>query len=148
MLTLRKYFWNDLKYFWSGRDFLWSVPVVHAVLLVIPAVLLVSIGRLWPGRLSLRTVAWLLATLAIWAALLRTPMYGYCTLLLAAGLARSISGAVLACLQQPRRGWQVLAGLIGILVVLASLSSGRHALKQYRARAGLPPPAAGRATCC
>ena len=110
---------------------------------MIAAVLLVLVSRLWPGRVSLGIAAWLLATLAIWGALLRAPLYGACTLLLAAGLARMISGAVVACIRNPRRGWQILAGLIGMLVVLATLSSGRHALHQYRARAALPAPPSG-----
>jgi len=143
MMTLKKYLWNDLRYYWSGRDFLWSVPVVHAFLLVIPAVLLVLVSRLWPGRVSLRAASWLLATLAIWGALLRAPLYGACTLILAAGLGRSISGTVVGCVRQPRRGRQILAGLLGLLVVLAALSSGRHALNEYRARAGLPAPPPG-----
>ncbi len=142
-MTLRKYCWNDLKYFWSGRDFLWSVPVVHVVLLVIPAVLLVLVSWRWPGRISVLSGSWLLATLTIWAALLRAPLYGAATLVLAAGLGRSIGGAAVACVRHPRHGWQVLAGLVGLLVVLAALSSGRHALKQYRARAGLPAPPPG-----
>ena len=33
-----------------------------------------------------------------------------------------------------------LAGLLGLLVVLAALSSGRQAVREYRAVAGLPPP--------
>ena len=81
-------------YFWSGRDFPWTVPVVHVVLLVIPAVLLVLVSRLRPGLVSLRRASWLFATLAIWAALLRMPLYGACSLLLAAGLGRPISDAV------------------------------------------------------
>ena len=38
----------------------------------------------------MRMGAWLFATLAIWAALLRLPLYGACSLLLAAGLGRLI----------------------------------------------------------
>ena len=40
--------------------------------------------------------------LAIWAALLRLPMYGVCSLILAAGLARPISDAVATRGSNPR----------------------------------------------
>src|SRR5262249_44013058 len=56
-----------------GRDFPWTVPVGHALLLLVPGVLVVVINRLRPGSVSLRAAAWLFATLVIWAALLRMP---------------------------------------------------------------------------
>jgi arylsulfatase A-like enzyme len=141
MMIFKKYYWSDLGYFGSGRDFLWSIPVVHVVLLLIPGVLLFAISRLRPGWVSLRAGSWLLATLAIWAALLRTPLYGAATLLLAAGMARTMSGPVVASIvRHPRRAKQVLAGLIVVLVVMAALSSGRQAIREHRALAGLPPP--------
>jgi hypothetical protein len=143
IIIVRKYWVNDLQYFWSGRDFPWSVPVVHVVLLAIPAVLLVILSRRWRGRVPLDAAVWLLTTLAIWGALLRAPIYGACALILAAGLGRWIKGPIVQIIQYPRRWSAVLAGLVGLLTALAALSSGRHALERYRARAALPAPPPG-----
>jgi hypothetical protein len=79
-------YWSDLRYFGSGRDFVWSVPLVHVVWLLIPGVLLAAISLIRTRLVSLAVGLSLLATLAIWAALLRAPLYGASTLLLAAGL--------------------------------------------------------------
>ena len=145
VIVYRKYFWNDLRYFWSGSDFPWSVPVVHAVLLAscgcVRGRSSTGSGR---GRITLRTAAWLFATLAIWAALLRMPLYGVCTLLLAAGLGRPISTAVVSLHPAPAAcAARLLAGLLGLLIVLAALSSGRQAIRRYRARTALPAPPPG-----
>ena len=144
VMGVKKYCWNDLRYFWSGSDFPWSVPVVHAFLLGIAGALVVLYNRVvhrWPftpGALS-----WLFATLAIWWGLLRAPLYGLCTLLLAAGLARPIGTAVVALSQRPRQARVALAGLLGVLVVLAASSSGLRAVRRYRALAALPPSSPG-----
>jgi arylsulfatase A-like enzyme len=144
MMTFKKYFWNDIEYFASGRDFVWSIPVVHVLFLLTPAVLMVAIGQLRMGRVSLRAGSWLLAALAIWTALLRTPLHGASALLLAAGLARPISGLIAAgVVRHPRRARHVLTGLIVALIVMAALSSGRQALREHRALAGLPQPQPG-----
>ncbi|HKI18106.1 MAG TPA: hypothetical protein VKA15_09505, partial [Isosphaeraceae bacterium] len=103
IIVLKKCFWNRLKNYGSGGDFPWSVPVGHVVLLVIPGVLLAVVCRIRPRPMSLRAGSWLFATLAIWAALLRLPLYGVSTLLLAAGLGRVISGQVAALCQRPRQ---------------------------------------------
>ncbi len=66
----------------------------HAVLLMIPGVAVAAVNRLRPKLLSLKAASWLFATLAIWSALLRMPLYGACSLVLAAGLARPIGDAV------------------------------------------------------
>ena len=47
------------------------MPAGHAVLLLLAAVLVVAVNICLRGRISLRFGAWLLATLAIWGALLR-----------------------------------------------------------------------------
>ena len=92
----------------------------------------------------MRTGAWLFATLAIWAALLRLPLYGACTFLLAAGLGRPISAAV-ASRAWSRRGrcGYTLRGAPRPAGVLAALSSGRQAIREHLAVAGLPPPPPG-----
>jgi arylsulfatase A-like enzyme len=126
-----------------GRDFPWTVPVGHALLLLLPGVLVAIMNRLRPGRVSLRAAAWLFATLAIWAALLRMPLYGACTILLAIGVSRPFSAAL------ARKGtpWRllrsILAGSVGVLAVLAAVSSGREAIRERVALAGLPPPRPG-----
>ena len=54
----------------------------------------------------MRAATWLFAMLAIWAALLRMPLYGACSFLLAAGLGRPIGGAVAS------RGWHLRHGAL------------------------------------
>ncbi|MFI5455375.1 MAG: sulfatase-like hydrolase/transferase [Isosphaerales bacterium] len=165
IIVLKKCFWNRLKNYGSGLDFPWSVPVGHVVLLVIPGLLLAAVSRIRPRPMSLRAASWLFATLAIWSALLRLPLYGVstlllaaglvdaqvraqlgaiehgvCTLLLAAGLGRLISGGIAAHCQRPRQARYTFAGLLGLLVILAAVSSGRHVVREYSALAGLPAP--------
>ena len=85
------------------RDFPWTVPTGHVILLLVPG----FAGRrheLSPaGTRLVRAGAWLFATLAIWAALLRFPVYGACSLVLAVGLGRLIGAAVAALGLRPRR---------------------------------------------
>ncbi len=145
MMIFRKLYWSDLRYFGSGRDFVWSIPVVHVVLLLIPGVLLAAISLIRTRLVSLAVGSWLLATLAIWAALLRAPLYGASTLLLAAGVARLLSGLMTASIVRHQRQWKrALVGLLAMLVVMASCSSGWHALGEHRVLANLPaaPPGA------
>jgi arylsulfatase A-like enzyme len=143
-LTFKKYYLNELRYFWTASDFPWSVPVTHVVLSAIAGVLVAVVNWVRPGRpMTLRAGAWLFTTLAIWAALLRMPLYGVCSLLLAAGLGRPISVAVASCCQPARRARYALAGLLGLLIVLAALSSGRQAMRKYRAVSNLPAPPLG-----
>jgi hypothetical protein len=145
LMVLKKYGWAEHRYFGSGRDFVWTVPVVHVLLLLVPGVLLACWSWLSPSRISLRAGSWFLATLAIWAALLRTPLYGWCSFLLAAGMARSLSAWLAVCVvRHPGRAQQAVAGLVGVLIVMAALSSGRYALGEYRTLTRLPtaPPGA------
>ena len=142
-MLYKKYFVNDPSYFWSGSDFPWSVPVVHALLLGIAGVVLVVASSVLRRPITPRVGAWLFATLAIWAALLRLPLYGDCTLLLAAGLARPISAAVVTYGRRPRHARYAWAGLLGLLCALAAFSSGRQALRKYRAVTDSPAPPPG-----
>jgi arylsulfatase A-like enzyme len=143
-LTLvRKLYWDDEWVLRIGRDFAWTVPVAHALLLLIPGVAIAAVSRLRPRRVSVRAGSWLLGTLAIWGALLRLPLYSVCSLLLAAGLGRQIS-AVLASRRWHRRTVQyTVGGLFGLLGLLAALSSGRQAIEEHLAVAGLPPAPPG-----
>jgi arylsulfatase A-like enzyme len=138
ILVFRKYLWNDLRYYWSGSDFPWSVPVGHAILLSVPGMLVAFVNWARPGPITLRVGAWLFATLAIWAALLRMPFYGICTLILAAGLARPISAAVAIYIRRPRHARYALAGVFGALIILAGLSSGQRAVRKHLAASALP----------
>jgi arylsulfatase A-like enzyme len=140
IIVLKKYFWSGLKSYGSGVDFPWSVPVGNAILLMIPGVLLAVVSRIRPRFTSLRAGSWLFATLAIWAALLRMPLYGVATLLLAAGLGKLIGPVVAAHFESPRRARLTLAGLLGVLAILAAFSSGRHAVREHSALARLPAP--------
>ncbi len=143
VIVYRKYFYNDLRYHWSGSDFPWSVPTVHAALLGSAAVVLVVLTSMRPKPMSLRTTAWLFATLAIWAALLRLSLYGVCTLLFSAGLGRLLANTIESCVRRPRRVRYTSAFLIGLLIALAALSSGQQAIRRYLAKKALPAPAAG-----
>ena len=142
-MLFRKYCWDQEGFVRSGRDFPWSVPVAHTVLLLIPGVAIAAVSRLRPRFVTMRAASWLFAVLAIWAALLRLPLYGACTLLLAAGLGRPISAAVANRAWHARTVRYTLAGLLGLLGVLAALSSGRQAIREHLAVAGLPPAPPG-----
>jgi hypothetical protein len=115
-MLLTKICWDEERFVRSGRDFPWTVPVAHAVLLLIPGAASAAVSRLRPRFVSMRAASWLFAVLAIWAALLRLPLYGPCTLLLAAGLGRLISDAVASRGWRPRTVCCTLAGLFGVSV--------------------------------
>jgi arylsulfatase A-like enzyme len=143
LMLIQSLWWTDDVPKRIGRDFPWTVPVGLALLLLVPAVMVAAVNRLRPGLVSLRTGSWLFATLAIWAALLRMPLYGACTLLLAIGVSRPIS-AVIANRSQPSRLMRsALVGSLGVLAVLAALSSGRQAIRERLAMTALPPPPPG-----
>ena len=128
-----KHFRDEEGYFRTGKDFLWTVPVGHVLLLIFPALLLAVVGRRRRRVPSLGTGSWLFATFAIWAVLLRLPLYGVASLLLAAGLGRLMSGPITALVMRPSRGRYTLAGLLSVLGLLAALSSGRELAQEYRA---------------
>jgi arylsulfatase A-like enzyme len=144
VILFKRFCLNPEGSFRSARDFPWTVPVSHAVLLLIPGVVVAAVNRLRPKSFSLNVASWLFATLAIWSALLRMPIYGACSLLLAAGLARPIINVVVARGLDSRPMRSTLTAILGLLVVLAALSSGRRAVGEARAVAGLPsaPPGA------
>jgi arylsulfatase A-like enzyme len=139
VIVFRKVFWNREGYFRTGRDFFWTVPVGHGLLLLIPGLIVAAVNRLRPGLVSLRGGIWLYATLGISGALLRFPLHILANLLLAGGLGRLVSEVVAARALQPRPARYILAGLVGLLFVLAALSSGRQALGEYRTVARLSP---------
>jgi arylsulfatase A-like enzyme len=144
IMFVKKYCWNELKTLGSGRDSAWSVPLGHVILLVVPGVIVAAVNRLRPRPISLRAETWLFVTLGLWFALLRMPLYGVSTLLLAAGLARPISGALVGRNQISRVKPSTCAALVVPLVALAALSTGGQLAREQRASARLPapPPAA------
>jgi arylsulfatase A-like enzyme len=141
--VLGKYCWNKDGYFRNAPDFPWTVPAGHAVLLLVPGLVTAVLSCRRRGRISLRAGVWLLASLAIWGALLRAPLYGACSLLLAIGLGRVIGGAVASRGLEPRRLRYVALALLGLLAASAALSSGWQAVREYRTIAALPRPQAG-----
>jgi arylsulfatase A-like enzyme len=143
LMLVQSLWWTDDVPKRIGRDFPWTVPVGLALLLLAPGVMVAAVNRLRPGLVSLRAGSWLFATLAIWAALLRMPLYGACTLLLAIGVSRPISTAVANSGRSSRLVRSALVGSLGVLAVLAALSSGRQAIRERVALAGLPPPPPG-----
>ncbi len=143
IIIFKKCCLNEEGYFRTARDFPWTVPTGHAVLLLIPGLLVAVINLPRRRLISLRLGAWLFATMAIWAALLRLPLYGACSLILAFGLGKFIGDAVANRGLQPRRLRYVLGGLLGLLCVLAGLSSVWDAIRERRTVAGLPRPPSG-----
>ena len=143
LIVFKRLCLNPEGAFRSPRDFPWTVPASHAILLTIPGVAVAAVNRLRPRAFSLGAASWLFATLAIWSALLRMPIYGACSLLMAAGIARPISGAIVARSLGSRPLRSIPAVGLGLLIVLAALSSGRRAVSESRAVAGLPPAPPG-----
>jgi arylsulfatase A-like enzyme len=143
LMLFKKLYLSDEWIVRFGRDFPWTLPVAHALLLLIPGMVIALISRLRPRMFSMRAASWLFATLSIWAALLRLPLYGACTLLFAFGLGRPISAAVANRCRSPRTLRYTLGGLLGLLGVLAVLSSGRQAIQENLTVAGLPTPPPG-----
>ncbi len=140
---LGKYCWNKDGYFRNARDFPWTIPAGHALLLLVPGLVVAVLNRRPRGRVSLRAGVWLFAALAIWAALLRAPLYGACSLLLAVGLGRLIADAVAARGIAPLRLRYFAAALLGVWAVFAAFTSGWQVVREYRAVAGLPSPPSG-----
>ena len=138
-MLLDKGFWNSAGYLRNARDFPWMVPVGHVVLLLVPAVVMAAVNHSPVRRVSLRTAAWLFASLAIWSALLRAPLFAGSSLVLAAGLGRLIGNAFAARGLESRRLRYLGFAIWGLVGVLAALSTGWQTLRERRAVSGLPP---------
>jgi arylsulfatase A-like enzyme len=142
-IVFKRFLWNEEGYYRNAADFPWTVPLGHLALMLPLAVTLVLVGRFRPRPFALQTSLWCLATLALWGALLRLPLYGGCSLIFAMGLSRPISRWI--CREIAARGrWSRrlqygFIGIVGLLAPLAGLSSGLPALKEAIARATLPP---------
>ena len=112
-------------------------------LMLVVGIVVSVLNRRWPRLISIWMATWLFATLSIWMALLRMPLYGWCSLTLAAGLGRVIAGAVVSRdLLRPRMRRMIFGGLVAVLGMLAAGSSGWQAVREYRTVAGLTAPPA------
>ena len=142
-MLLGRWLWNSDGYVRSARDFWWTVPAGHAALLLAVAVLVVAVNVGLRRRISLGAGVRLLSALAIWAALLRAPMTGLSSLVLSIGLGRILGKVVAGRGIRPRRLAYASLGLLGILGVLAAVSTGREVVHERRAVAALPRVSAG-----
>jgi arylsulfatase A-like enzyme len=145
-IILSKYVRHSSVYYQQGRFFLWAVPVVHVTILMGPGLLMAGLIRLRAGLVSVRTAAWLFATLAIWGPLLNLPLSGTASLLLGAGSGRLISRGVAGLNLRARRwGRRSLVGLAGLLGAIAAVTTGGPVVAEYRALARLPAAPSGAA---
>jgi arylsulfatase A-like enzyme len=144
MIVLKKDVGHAAPFYQQGRNFRWTVPVANLVIMMVPGLLVAGANRLRPGLISLRSAAFVFATLALWGPLLRAPLYGVATLVLAAGAARVFSRWVadhpLGFKRFARYSLTVLLVLVG---ATASLSLRSQTLAEARAVTGLPVPPAG-----
>ncbi len=142
IMLFKKFFLHSEGYVRSAGDFAWTVPLGHMILVGTVGVILAAVNGLRPGGISLRLASWLFATLAIWGPFLRMPMYIGCTLLLAVGMGRLVSDAIVARGMTPRRLRQVLGVLFGVLGILAAATTGRQAVLEHYTVANLSLPLA------
>ncbi len=143
IIVLKRFTLNPEGSFRAARDFPWTVPLGHVALLLIPSSLLLLANRRWPNRITLSLCAWLLATLASWGALARVSLYLTGSVLLAVGLGALFRDAVRVFGFSLRQRWvrNSLLAYLGLLILLFGLTTGRQALRESQAVAGLPPSA-------
>ena len=139
IMLLGRWLWNSDGYVRSARDFWWTVPAGHAALLLAVAVLVVAVNVGLRRRISLGAGVRLLSALAIWAALLRAPMTGLSSLVLSIGLGRILGKVVAGRGIRPRRLAYASLGLLGILGVLAAVSTGREVVHESPCRGRFAP---------
>jgi len=146
MIFLKRDFFHASLYYEQGRNFRWVVPVANLVVMMVPGLVVAGVSRFRPGMISPRTAAWLFATLAIWGPLLRAPLYGIATLLLAVGAARAVS----RWFANRDSGFQRFARynvpvLLVVVGTMAVVSYRQQARMESQAVAQLPAPPAGAA---
>jgi len=128
-------------YYEQGKNFYWTVPLAALAVMLVPGVVLAGINLLRPGMISLRSALWLFAALTLWGPLLRAPIHGAASLLLAAGAARFVSRGVAGHAAGFHRFAQLsLFVLVPLLSTTAVVSLRRQALAEARAVARLPAP--------
>jgi arylsulfatase A-like enzyme len=141
-LLVKRDLFHASVYYEQGKNFYWTMPISAAVVMMVPGLVLAGINWLRPATISVRSASWLLATLMLWAPLLRAPIHGAASLLLAAGTARFISRGV----ARHAAGFHRLARLglcvlIAVVGTTAGVSLRRQAQAEARALALLPAPA-------
>ncbi|HWE38947.1 MAG TPA: sulfatase [Isosphaeraceae bacterium] len=143
MVAIKRY-WYHHNYYWQGSFFPWAIPVANLVVLLVPGLIVAGVARAWRGLVSHRAAAWMFATLALWGPLLRFPVIGWASLLLAAGLGRRFGLWVgVHPVGFGRFARPSLVVLVGVVGALAAATTGRRVVAEWRATAALPPPPAG-----
>ena len=144
VIFLKRDVFHLALYYEQGRFFRWVVPLADLLIMLAPGLMVASVSYFRPSLLSSRRAVWIFATLAIWGPLLRLPLYGAATLLLAAGAGHAMSGWVARRLLGSR--WlaplSVAALAIGVAVT-AVTSLGRYARAESQALASLSPAPSG-----
>jgi arylsulfatase A-like enzyme len=140
MVHVRKDFMRATLYYEQNRHFHWTIPLANLILMLLIGLLLAGIGRLGRGIVSCGTATWVCATLAIWGPLLRTPLYGWASLILALGISRWISQWVDRHATSFSRFATIGAlALAGLTAGVAIMSLTRQTLAESRALEALPP---------
>jgi arylsulfatase A-like enzyme len=138
-IFLKRDLFHATLYYEQGRHFRWVVPLANLIVMLVPGFVVAGITRFRPGVVSARSAAWLFGTLAFWAPLLRAPLYGVASLLLACGAARGIRRLVDRPATGVRRFIPVsLAALALVLSTTMVVALRRQWLEESRASARLP----------
>jgi arylsulfatase A-like enzyme len=140
VIHVRRDLMHATLYYEQSRHFHWTVPLANVIVMLPVGLLLAGIGRVRPGMVSCRTATWACATLAVWGPLLRTPLYGLASLILALGISRWVSQWADRHATSFRRlttyGALALAALTAGVTIM---SLSRQALADSRSLAALPP---------
>jgi arylsulfatase A-like enzyme len=144
MIHLMRDVFHRSFYYEQSRHFHWVLPVAGLAVMMVPGFVVAGLNRLRRGLVSPKSAAWLFGTLAIWGPLLRAPLYGAATLLLAAGIARWLSRSF----ARPESGFHRFARyslpvLAALLAATATVSYSRQALTESQELTRLPAPPAG-----
>ncbi len=143
LILFRKFAWRETFSLQNGRDFAWTIPLSLAILFIIPGLFVAFVSRVKPRLGSAWVATWIFATLAIWAALLRVPLYGTGSFLLAAGLGRTIASVVVARINDRKTARLILAGIFGLFALVAALTTGRQVIGERIELARLRPAPPG-----
>lgn len=141
MIFARRDVFHTSPYYEQGRHFLWTVPLSNLIVMLALGLPIAGIRRIRPGLVSPRTAVLLFATLAIWGPLLRAPIHGLASLVVAAGAARLSSRWVADhAAGFGRFAALSLAGFLVVMVGTAATGLWRDAAAERGARARLPAP--------
>jgi len=127
-----------------GGDFVWLIPVGVTALVLVPAIVLILIGRLRGGSVRPEVAVGVLSFVGFVDMSARLPLELWAILLLSGGLAtqlaRLVSRHCPAFLQLVRRMVPVLAGVL-LTIMLGTI--GSRAWAEHRATTALPAPPPG-----